>query len=71
MNRSRSNTFSSPSPTLPESPRHVTLRDLSVAALTLEILQDHEELPADLYNMVGAALDRLTAATERLREAPA
>ena len=54
-----------------ESPRHVTLRDLSVAALTLEILQDHEELPADLHNMVGAALDRLTAATERLREAPA
>ena len=51
-----------------ESPRHVTLRDLSVVALTLELLQEHEELPADLHSMVGAALDRVTAATKRLRE---
>ena len=52
----------------PESAHHRVLRDLGVVALTLELLMDHESLPADFRRLVGTAQDRLTTAAERVRE---
>ncbi|HEV2122640.1 MAG TPA: hypothetical protein VGW38_07685 [Chloroflexota bacterium] len=53
---------------LPESPRHVILRDLSVAVLALDLLREYESLPPHLRIVTETGLGRLHSVIRQLNE---
>ena len=56
-----------PLPLQPESDHHRTLRDMTIATMTLELVAECGEVPAELRRLAKAAYLRLFDAAERLK----